>query len=68
MIGQSMLSLQTNEDFLNTYSVPELHGLGLDYHYETIEQINSIKYTQFNHELKEIFSNKFNKIIVGSDS
>jgi len=68
IIGQSMLSLQTNEDFLNTYSVPELHDLGIDYHYETIEQINSIKYTIFNDQLKVIFSNKFNKIIVGSDS
>ncbi|WP_127718350.1 pitrilysin family protein [Halobacteriovorax sp. HLS] len=63
--GQSLLNVQTNEDYANIYSVPTLQGLGLDWYYKGNAQINDITYEEFQKEVKKAFSKKWNTIIVG---
>ena len=46
-IGQFELSLQTNEDYCNTFATPFLHGLGLDYYFEEMEEIKKFKIRGF---------------------
>lgn len=63
--GQSLLNVQTNEDYANIYSVPTLQGLGLDWYHKGNEEINAITYEDFQKEIKKVFSKKWNTIIVG---
>jgi zinc protease len=63
--GQSLLNVQTNEDYANIYSVPTLQGLGLDWYHKGNDDINKITYEDFQKELKKVFSKKWNTVIVG---
>ena len=63
--GQSLLNIQTNEDYANIYSVPVLHGLGIDQYYKNNQLIADTKIEEFNNFLKEFFKNKPNIITVG---
>lgn len=54
--GQNQLSLQTNDDYANYYSIPVLHNLGLDFQHTSFEKINKMKLADFN-----LFLNKFLK-------
>jgi zinc protease len=63
--GQSLLNVQTNEDYANIYSVPTLQGLGLDWYHKGNQDIDSITYEDFQKEIKKVFSKKWNTIIVG---
>ena len=51
--GQNEMSLQTNEDYANFYSVPVLHRLGLDFQNEVYERLDQVKSKDFNAFVKE---------------
>ena len=51
--GQFELSLQTNEDYANIYSVPFLHGEKVDFYYNQNEEIKELTYESFQKELKK---------------
>lgn len=65
--GQSLLNVQTNEDYANIYSVPTLQGLGLDWYHEGNIEINQITYDEFQKEIKKVFKRKWNTVIVGRE-
>lgn len=65
--GQSLLNVQTNEDYANIYSVPTLQGLGLDWYHQGNIDINQITYEEFQKEVKKVFKRKWNTIIVGRE-
>ncbi|PIK14132.1 pitrilysin family protein [Halobacteriovorax sp. JY17] len=65
--GQSLLNVQTNEDYANIYSVPTLQGLGLDWYHEGNIDIGKITYEEFQNEIKKVFKRKWNTIIVGRE-
>lgn len=63
--GQNQINVQVNEDYANIYSVPLLQGVGVDYHYETIDKINAITQTEFNQFLSSFLKKKMVEVIVG---
>ena len=66
--GQNLLGVQTNEDYAQFYSIPVLHGLGLDYPHKSNESIRHAKYEDFQAFLKKFFSKKWNIIQAGPKS
>lgn len=63
--GQNLLGIQTNEDYAQLYSVPLLHGLGLDYAHKNNELIRHAKYAEFQAFLKKFFNQKWNIVKAG---
>lgn len=63
--GQMQLSIQTNEDYAQFYSVPALHGLGLDFQHIGHEKVRSAKYEDFQAFLKKFMKGPWNKVTVG---
>lgn len=49
--GQNQMSIQTNDDYANFYSIPVLHGLGLDYQHKSFIQIRDMNHDDFNNFL-----------------
>lgn len=66
--GRELLSLQTNDDYANTLSVPALHGLGVDHYFKTNQNIHDLDHEQFQKGLKRILKRKWNTITVGNES
>ncbi len=56
IVGQQQMQLQTNEDFANYYSIPALHGLGVDFENNKIEKIKKVDHTKLNKFLKKFLS------------
>jgi zinc protease len=65
MDGQNLLGIQTNEDYAQFYSVPVLHGLGLDFAHNNNNLIRNAKYEEFQSFLKKFFSSKWNIVKAG---
>lgn len=65
--GQTLLNIQTNDDYANLYSVPVFQGLGLDYPHIKNADINKLKYEDFVKGIKKVLSAKFSTVIVGRD-
>jgi zinc protease len=63
--GQNLLGIQTNEDYAQLYSIPVLHGIGLDFSHYNNETIRNTKYEDFQAFLKKFFSKKWNIIQAG---
>jgi len=63
--GQNLLSIQTNEDYAQLYSVPVLHGLGLDFTHLNNKVIRESKYEDFQKFLKSFFNRKWNIVQAG---
>lgn len=63
--GQTLLSIQTNEDYAQFYSIPILHSLGLDFPHKTNELIRQANYVDFQAFLKKFFGKKWNIIKAG---
>ena len=63
--GQNLLGIQTNEDYAQFYSIPVLHGLGLDFSHKNNELIREAKYEDFQAFLKKFFSKKWNIVEAG---
>ncbi|MBG07376.1 MAG: hypothetical protein CME68_01330 [Halobacteriovoraceae bacterium] len=66
--GQNLINIQTNEDFANIYSIPVLHGRGLDFFYNNNQSIQNLKYEDFAIQLKKILSKKLNIVVVGREN
>ncbi|MCB9094983.1 MAG: insulinase family protein [Halobacteriovoraceae bacterium] len=64
IVGQKDLQLQSNDDFANYYSIPVLHGLGIDFEDMTVENIKKIEPEALNKFLKKFLSQK--QIVVTS--
>lgn len=65
--GQELLNVQTNEDYVQIYSVPVLQGFGVDFHHKRLEQIQKIKLEEFNKFLAKFLKTKKSVITVGRD-
>lgn len=63
--GQNLLNVQTIDDYANFYSIPVLHGMGLDYQHISFEKIRSFDYKEFNQFLKRFLNANWNVIEVG---
>jgi zinc protease len=63
--GQNLLSIQTNEDYAQLYSIPVLHSLGLDFPHKNNDAIRNANYEDFQAFLKKFFSQKWNIIEAG---
>lgn len=63
--GQNLLGIQTNEDYAQFYSIPVLHGLGLDFPHNNNDHIRSTDYNEFQKFLKSFFAKKWNIIEAG---
>jgi zinc protease len=63
--GQNLLGIQTNEDYAQFYSIPVLHGLGLDFPHKNNEMIRNANYREFQAFLKKFFNQKWNIIKAG---
>lgn len=63
--GQNLLGIQTNEDYAQLYSIPVLHGLGLDFPHKNTDAIRAASYQDFQAFLKKFFSKKWNVIEAG---
>lgn len=63
--GQNQLNIQTNDDYANFYSIPVLHGLGVDFQHNTFEKIRSVNHTDFNKFLSKFFKTEWSVITVG---
>ena len=66
--GQNQLNIQTNEDYASVYSVAILQDEGIDYWHKGNQEIENLKYEDFQKGLKKILSQKWNTIIVGRES
>lgn len=67
IIGQTQLSLQTNDDYSSTYSIPVLHKLGLDWHHKEIERIQKIEKNELDSFISDFFNQKFSLLTVGKE-
>jgi zinc protease len=65
--GQSLLNIQTNDDYANIYSVTSLQGKTLDYYHLNNKEIENLNYEKFNTDLKRILSQKWSTVVVGRD-
>ena len=63
--GQNQLNIQSNDDYANFYSIPVLHGLGLDFQHESFDQIRNFDHVKFNKFLNKFFEVEWNIIEVG---
>ena len=66
IMGQVQMGLQTNDDYASHYSIPLLHGLGLDFANKNIEGIQELEYDDFKAVIKKFLSKKNITIKVGS--
>lgn len=65
--GQTLLNIQTNDDYSSLYSVPVFQNLGIDYPHERNQEISKLKYEDFNKGIKKALGKKFSTVIVGRD-
>jgi zinc protease len=66
--GQNLLSIQTNEDYAQVYSVPVLHDLGIDFSHSNNQFIRNVKYEDFQKFIKSFFNTKWNIVQAGPKS
>lgn len=65
--GQNLINVQTNEDFASIYSIPVLQSQGLDFYYKSNKEIEDLKYSDFQKNIKKVLSQKWNSIVVGRE-
>ncbi|MBY0516597.1 MAG: insulinase family protein [Bacteriovoracaceae bacterium] len=63
--GQQQMAIQTNEDYAQFYSVPALHGYGLDFQHNTQETIRDATYENFQKFLQKFMKGGWNIVSVG---
>lgn len=66
--GQSLLNIQTNDDYANIYSVTTLQGMDLDYYHLNNKEIENLKFSTFKKEIKRIFSGNWYTVLVGQEN
>ena len=65
--GQNLLNIQTNEDYASIYSIPVLHGFGIDHFYKKNMEIEDLSYEDFQKGIKKVLTRKRNTVIVGRE-
>ncbi len=63
--GQTMLNVQTNEDYAGIYSVPYLQKEDLDQYHKKNEAIKNCSLEQFNQSIKDVLSRNLITVTVG---
>lgn len=63
--GEQMLLLNTNDDFLNAYSLSHYFGLGFENVYKNLEKIKKMKLSDLNEFLKHFLKSKKIQVVVG---
>lgn len=63
--GQSLINVQTNDDYAGVYSIPLLHQQGVDFYHKNNQFIKKVTYTDFQKEIKKIFKRPLKTVIVG---
>src|SRR5690606_29458644 len=63
--GQTLLGIQTNEDYAQVYSIPVLHNLGLDHAHKNNVMIRNAKFEDFQKFLKKFMKGKWNIVKAG---
>lgn len=63
--GQNLLGIQTNEDYAQFYSIPVLHGLGVDFQHHNNQEIRDVKYEDFQKFLGSYFKGPWSVICAG---
>ncbi len=66
--GQSLLNIQTNDDYANIYSVTTLQGQDLDFYYNSNSAVEELSYEDFLKTIKRVFAGKWSSVIVGQSS
>lgn len=64
--GQNQMSIQTNDDYANFYSIPVLHGLGLDYQHKSFLKIRDMKHEDFNDFISKFLKTKWSIVEAGN--
>lgn len=65
--GQSLLNVQTNDDYANIYSVTTLQGFDLDHYHLSNKAIESFTYEDFSKSIKTILGRKWTTVLVGRE-
>ena len=65
--GQSLLNVQTNDDYANIYSVTTLQGFDLDHYHLSNKEIERLSYESFSKEIKKILGRTWSTVIVGRE-
>ena len=65
--GQNQVNIQTNDDYANLYSIPVLHGMGLDFQHQSFQTIRNFTSNEFNEFLKVFLdlNKKWTRVEVG---
>lgn len=63
--GNHQLSLQTNDDYANAYTIPTLQGLGIDYTHQNQNALMAVKLEDLNKFLKKYLKQKRRLISAG---
>lgn len=63
--GQQRMAIQTNEDWAQFYSVPALHGLGLEFQHKGQQKINEASYEEFQKFLRTFMADGWNVVTAG---
>ncbi|MCK5073335.1 MAG: insulinase family protein [Bacteriovoracaceae bacterium] len=63
--GQSLLGVQTNEDYANIYSIPFFYGIGVDYFYKKNIIIDNMNFDDFKKNICKILNKKLFTVVVG---
>lgn len=63
--GQNLISIQTNDDYANFYSIGVLHNLGLDFQHESFQEIDQLPLKDFNTFLSNFLVDNWNIVEVG---
>lgn len=66
--GTELVSIQTNDDYANLYSVPVLQDLGLDFYHQSHEKINKMSYAKFLKLISKVFTGDWNLVSVGPNT
>ncbi len=66
--GQALLNVQTNEDYANAYTIPVLHGHGIDYYHLENQKIDDLNYQKFCTQIRKAFQRKWNLVVVGKNA
>lgn len=66
--GQNQINIQTIDDYANFYSIPILHGLGVDYQHKSFEFMRSVEQEDFNKFLRTFLNFDWNIVEVGKQS
>ncbi len=63
--GQNQISIQTNEDYANIYSIPLLQNQGVDFYHHNNQIVQKMKYDEFTKLIKKFLARDVMQVVVG---